>query len=291
MSTVTEQSPLAAAVLLLDQATFACTARGDAATHPLDDLTTWHVDAVALLVAADTLRAASQIPLPELLDLEPAPPEGDPLELVVAARDALEKVPDDLNNTALFLGRLRYATRLQPSGPTMSEFTVAELLAAAERDARQLLGRTEPEDGPRLTAAWPELLRVATVLLANAPQPNSIQPRMRQASDHQSALDAHVQGMLAEATAAPPLRLPLLYDSCARIIDTWYHAAGQASRAVHSPTPLSRAEGVDPWIRWLSGRGSRGRWRPWPTWPDAGWRRTASADWTWALATLDRSGS
>lgn len=107
MSTITEQSPLATAVQLLDLATFACTARGDAATHPLDDLTMWHVDVVAVVVAADTLRAASRVALPELPDLEPAPSGGDPLELVVAARDALEKVPDDLNNTALFLGRLR----------------------------------------------------------------------------------------------------------------------------------------------------------------------------------------
>ncbi len=107
MSAITEQSPLAEAVLLLDRATFACTARGDAATHPLDDLTTWHVDAVAVVVAADTLRAASRVPLPELQDLDPAPTGGDPLELVVAARDALERVPDELNNPALFLGRLR----------------------------------------------------------------------------------------------------------------------------------------------------------------------------------------
>jgi len=45
--------------------------------------------------------------LPELLDLEPTPSEADPLELVVAARDALKRVPDELNNPALFLGRLR----------------------------------------------------------------------------------------------------------------------------------------------------------------------------------------
>jgi len=107
MTAITELSPLAEAVLLLDQATFACTARGNGSTHALDDLTTWHVDAVAVVVAADTLRAASTVLLPELLDLEPVPTGGDPLELVLAARDALENVPDDLHNTALFLGRLR----------------------------------------------------------------------------------------------------------------------------------------------------------------------------------------
>lgn len=127
----------------------------------------------------------------------------------------------------------------------MSEFTVAELLAAADREALQLLGHTEPDDGPRLAAAWPELLRVAAVLLAHAPQPNSTRPGTQQTSDHQPALDGHVQGMLAEATAAPPLRLPLPHDSCARIIDTWQQAAGQASRATHSPATRSRAEGAD----------------------------------------------
>jgi len=63
MSSIVEQSHLAEAVLLLDQATFTCAARGDAATRPLDDLTTWHLDAVAVVVAADTLRAAAGVPL------------------------------------------------------------------------------------------------------------------------------------------------------------------------------------------------------------------------------------
>ncbi len=131
----------------------------------------------------------------------------------------------------------------------MSEFTVAELLAAADRDARQLLGHTEPDDGPGLTAAWPELLRSAAVLLASAPQ-----PRMPQTSDDLPALDGHVQDMLAEAKAAPPLQLPSPHDSCARIIDTWYQAAAQASRPAHSPTandhtpnnPAKPADLVDP---------------------------------------------
>ncbi len=45
MSDRTVLSPLAEAVLLLDQATLACTARGNAATHATADLTTWHLDA------------------------------------------------------------------------------------------------------------------------------------------------------------------------------------------------------------------------------------------------------
>ena len=117
----------------------------------------------------------------------------------------------------------------------MSEFTVSQLLAAADRDARQLLGHTTPDDGPALTAAWPDLLRVAVVLLANAPQPGTAQT-----SDHPPTLDDHVHSMLAEATAAPPLRLPPPHGGCARIIDTWYEAAAQTSRAAHPPATNDR---------------------------------------------------
>jgi len=56
--------------------------------------------------------------------------------------------------------------------------------------------------------------------------------------------------MLAEATAAPPLRLPLPHDNCARIIDTWHQAAAQASRPAHSPNAITNqvkpADLVDP---------------------------------------------
>lgn len=107
MRPISSSQSLAEAVLMLDRATVACTALGDAATGPLDDLTTWHVDAVAVVVAADALRAAAGVALTELLDLEPAPMGGNPLELVIAARDALERVPDEVDNTALFRGRLR----------------------------------------------------------------------------------------------------------------------------------------------------------------------------------------
>lgn len=125
----------------------------------------------------------------------------------------------------------------------MSELTIVELLAAADRDARLLLGHTAPEDGPGLAAAWPELLRAAAVLLANVPQPST--PRT---SDHRPGLDGHVSGMLAEATAAPPLPLPPPHVGCARIIDTWYQAAAQARRPTRSPTTARDAAAlrVDP---------------------------------------------
>ena len=82
-------------------------ARGNGATSVQDDLTIWHLDALTVSVAAATLREATTAALPQLLDLDPVPAGGDPLELVLAARDELETVPDELDNLPLFLGRLR----------------------------------------------------------------------------------------------------------------------------------------------------------------------------------------
>ncbi len=70
-------------------------------------LDTGRLDALTVSVAAATLREATTAALPQLLDLDPVPAGGDPLELVLAARDELETVPDELDNLPLFLGRLR----------------------------------------------------------------------------------------------------------------------------------------------------------------------------------------
>ncbi|MHB8188486.1 MAG: hypothetical protein ACYDDU_20935 [Dermatophilaceae bacterium] len=111
MSTNPPATPLAAAVTLLDRAGRECTARGDTASSDLDDLAIWHLDANLVRIAAETLRAAADAPLPELPAFEPA--AGlDPLELLRAARDELQDVPDDLANVPLFLGRIRMSTAL-----------------------------------------------------------------------------------------------------------------------------------------------------------------------------------
>ena len=111
MSTDPPPPPLAAAVMLLDRAERECTARGDTASSDLDDLATWHLDANVVRIAAETLRSAAAVPLPELAAFEPA--TGlDPLELLRAAREELQEVPDDLANVALFLGRLRLSDAL-----------------------------------------------------------------------------------------------------------------------------------------------------------------------------------
>ena len=100
MSTSAPPPPLASAVTLLDRAERECTARADTASSITDDLATWHLDAQLVRIAAETLRSAAAVPLPELAAFEPA--AGlDPLELLRAAREELQEVPDDLPNLAL----------------------------------------------------------------------------------------------------------------------------------------------------------------------------------------------
>lgn len=111
MSDTTTPPPLAAAVTLLDRAERECTARGDEATSLLDDLTTWHLDANLVRIAAETLRSAAPAPLPELPAFEPA--TGlDPLVLLRTAREELLDFSDDAANPSLFLGWIRLSTAL-----------------------------------------------------------------------------------------------------------------------------------------------------------------------------------
>jgi len=104
-------APLADAVTLLDQAARERAARGNTATSALDDLTIWHLDAQLVRLTAETLRSESPTELPESGDV-PLPTGGDPLELVGGAWNELEKVPDDLDNLPLFLGRLHMSDAL-----------------------------------------------------------------------------------------------------------------------------------------------------------------------------------
>jgi len=103
--------PLTAAVALLDRAARECTARADTPTPGQQDLAVWHVDAQLVRVAAETLRLASGTPLAQLPPWQPA--AGlDPLELLRAAWEELQEVPDELANLPLFLGRLRTSDAL-----------------------------------------------------------------------------------------------------------------------------------------------------------------------------------
>lgn len=115
MSSTPTPPPLGATVTLLDRAERECTARGESATSRLDDLAIWHLDAHLVRIAAETLRSATGAPLPQLPPWQPA--AGlDPLELLLAARDQLEDVPDELENLQLFLGRLRTTDALSAIG-------------------------------------------------------------------------------------------------------------------------------------------------------------------------------
>ncbi len=110
MSTASPPASLARAVALLDRATRQCAARGHTATAGLDDRTIWHLDAQRVRLTAETLRGATPTALSELDQLDPA--DGDPLALVQAAHDELATVPDDPDNQALCLARIRLADAL-----------------------------------------------------------------------------------------------------------------------------------------------------------------------------------
>jgi hypothetical protein len=111
MSTASWTTRLAVAVSLLDRAAHECAARGATASGILDDLSTWHVDALLVSLAAETLRGAVGTELSEPTDVDAAA-GGDPLELVSAARDQFEEVTDQLDNQPLLLGRLRTSQAL-----------------------------------------------------------------------------------------------------------------------------------------------------------------------------------
>lgn len=107
----TSPARLAGVVSLLRRAERECTARGNQAPTPLDDLAIWHLDAHLVWIATETLRGAatSQLPQP---DPQPSPARSDPLQLLEAAWNELQQVPDEFDNVALFLGRLYTADAL-----------------------------------------------------------------------------------------------------------------------------------------------------------------------------------
>lgn len=102
---------VASVVRLLDRAARECVVRGGTASFVGDDLTTWYLDAQLVRVAAETLRGAAVAGLSELPPFEVATGLS-PLQLLLAARDELDDIPDDLEDLPLFLGRLRLSDAL-----------------------------------------------------------------------------------------------------------------------------------------------------------------------------------
>jgi len=110
----------------------------------------------------------------------------------------------------------------------MSEFTAADLLAHADREARQLLGRTRPTDGPALAAGWPGIVAAASQVLAAIPHHQG-QP----AHDGGTAFRVAVSQMVTEVRAVGHRPAGPVHPSVPRIIDTWAQAAALLHRPSH----------------------------------------------------------
>lgn len=144
----------------------------------------------------------------------------------------------------------------------MSEFTAAELLADADREARQLLGRARPTDGPALAAGWPGILDAASQVLAAIPHQHG-----EPAHDNGTGLSVTVDRMIAEVRAVGHRPAGLVHPSVPRIIDTWVQAAALLHRPGDSAT--SRV-----WHRYSCGWPAP--WRPSPRSPAESCRHTPS---------------
>lgn len=120
------------------------------------------------------------------------------------------------------------------------EFSATELLADADRRARQLLGRDGAADGASLLAGWPGLLDAASDVLA-AGKPASPPGPAR----------VLVERLAAEATAVGSPRIVTSsfrprdprppHPALARIIATWAQAAALLNRPDQSSSPSRSA--------------------------------------------------
>jgi len=117
----------------------------------------------------------------------------------------------------------------------MSEFTAAELLADADREAQQLLGRARPTDGPALAAGWPGILCAASQVLAAIPHQHG-----EPAHDNGTGLSVTVDRMIAEVRAVGHRPAGLVHPSVPRIIDTWV----QAAALLHRPGDFGDVAGL-----------------------------------------------
>jgi len=96
---------LRAVLTLLSQAERECTARGNLATHPLDDQALWHIHAALAWIATQTLQDVVDPPVP-LTAVTVPPTDLGPLELLTAAMEGILQLPDDLENAQLGQSRL-----------------------------------------------------------------------------------------------------------------------------------------------------------------------------------------
>ncbi len=105
MPTTTTAADVMPILTLLRQAHRECTARGDLATHPLDDQGVWHSDAMLVWIAIETLSDAADPPVSWMAVRVPDT-DLEPLQLLTAAMELVLQLPDDIWNVDLFQSRL-----------------------------------------------------------------------------------------------------------------------------------------------------------------------------------------
>lgn len=105
MPTTTTAADLMPILTLLRQAHRECTARGDLATHPLDDQGVWHFHASHAWIAIEQLSVAADPPVP-WIDVNVPDTDLEPLQLLTAAMELVLQLPDDIWNVDLFQSRL-----------------------------------------------------------------------------------------------------------------------------------------------------------------------------------------
>ena len=116
----------------------------------------------------------------------------------------------------------------------MSKPTVGDLLAAADRDARRLLGHAEPSDGPCLAAGYAGVLHAASGVLAAIPNP-TVGPQLAQG--YGDYLSVRVTQMIGHVGFFKPLQVDQ-HPGATRIADTWQQAATLIRR--HARPGLAR---------------------------------------------------
>ncbi len=119
----------------------------------------------------------------------------------------------------------------------MSDPTVGDLLAAADRDARALLGNAEPHDGPSLAAGWAAVLGAAYNVLTAIPGPPTAGPALtHDPGDH---LTIRVAQMTQHVRLFKPLHLDP-HPSTTRIVQAWQQTATLLNRHAHPGLATTR---------------------------------------------------
>lgn len=128
-------------------------------------------------------------------------------------------------------------------GITPGDFSADELLAEAERRARQLLGPTSPAVAATLVAGWPDVLQAASEVLDPDDTHRHLgHPYHPARPDRTRRAGALVDQLIMEATAVGGPNVPTVsHPDLQRIIGTWQQSAAMLRRP-GSEQPVSASD-------------------------------------------------